>query len=683
MTPHAPTGAPDDGHSGGPDGGIDAVARHSGGPDDGIDAIAWDTLRHAYGPATDVPAQLRALYRPEDSRTAADQLLTNIHHQGGTVVSSAVAALPFVVRAAADPEVTARADLLELIACLAHEGNRAKERWIAPGWAEAWDLAVPALLPVLHDASPRVRAAVVEALSEAWGRADEMLAALWTRWSLESVPEVRDRIVEAAGELAGHADLERAGTVRRLWELTEPGASAALRLRAVEALRTADPDGDDPRYARVVGEVLDGGDLGGRPLTRTIGLLGEDRAARVALTGRLLGNADASVRREALEAVAGELGRWRSAVPALLPTVAAHLDDPEPDNRLFAVRVLGMCGAAARPWADRLAGMVDDGGEPYPPARDHALWALTRIGDARCVAPLARRLAGERPGFSYFGIHSSGWWTHDLGLRETLAPLAAHAGVLLPPLRARLAAARSADETRALCQVLTDWGPAAAPALPELCALLKTAGAVWAADALAAIGPEAAAVVDRARLRALIDTPPKGQEAFAPRSLALAYGRLTGDREPALALFLPHKDTLLGRDSAVTVLGELGAASTPYAGWVRELLHRYPTGRLPLRAGEALWRITGRADEVVPVLVGAIEPFARGGARPSVTETVRLLAGIGPAAHPAVPVLRAFLDADERPVEHGSWRSVPDDDALCDAARAALLSIGADSSRHS
>ncbi|MEU4080104.1 hypothetical protein DEJ45_27800 [Streptomyces venezuelae] len=640
----------------------------------GLDDIAWSSLEHAYGDAADVPAHLRALYRPDEAVAAADDLLTKVYHQGGCVFSSAVAALPFVVRAAVDPAVTARQDLLELVGCLAHEGNRAEPRWVAPGWAEAWDLAVTALLPLLHDPAPEVRSGTAETLAAARERADEVLAALWTRWPLETVPVVRHRIVEAAGELAEHADREQAGTVRRLWELTEPGAYPGERLRAVEALRTVVPDGDDPRYARVVADVLDGGDLGGRSVAGAVALLGDDRAGRAALIAPLLGNADAAVRRGALEAAAGEMSRWRSAVPALLPSVAGLLDDPVPDNRLFAVRVLGMCGAAARPWVDRLACLVDDDGEPYPPVRDHALWALSRIGDPRCAEPLARHLAGERQGFSYFEVHSPSWWPHELGLRQTLAPLAAHADVLLPPLRARLKAVGSVDEARALCQVLTDWGPVAAPAVPELRRLLRTDAAVWAADALAAIGPEAAAAGDRARLRALIDAPPHGQ-SFAPRSLSLAYGRLTGDWEPALALFLPRLGEPYGNENPAIVLGELGPAGAPYVDRLRPLLREHATGWLPLRTGEALWRITGRADEVVPALVGAIEPFVRSDVTPAVVLAVRLLGEIGPAAAPAVPALRAFLYADERPVGHGTWRSVPEDDELCEAARTALRAI--------
>ncbi|MER5205666.1 hypothetical protein [Streptomyces sp. NPDC002825] len=643
----------------------------------GLDDIDWASHRHAYGPAADVPDLLRALFRPDEAADAADTLLVNLHHQGGWVASASVAALPFLVRAATDPSVTAavRIDLVDLVACVAAEGNRVEPRWIAPGWAEAWNTAVPGLLPLLDDPEPEVRTATVSALEEAHGRADQALAALWARHAGESVPEVLGALVAATGVLARHADRERAATHARLLGLTAPDAGPGERLRAVAALRASGSEGGN--HARVVAEVLAGGDLGGYRVPDAVELLGGDLAERAGHLAGLLRNPAASTRHEALEAVAGELSRRRSALPLLLSAVAERLDDPEPDNRLFAARVLGMCGTAALPWADRLAAMVTDEGESYLPARDSALWALSRTGDPRCADPLARRLTGERPGFAYFSVHSAGWWTHELSLSETLGPLVAHARVLLPPLRARLRDARSVDEARALCQSLTPWGPAAAPAIPELCALLETDAAVWAADALAEIGPEAAAVVDRDRLRALIDAPPEGQ-AFAPRALARAYGRLTGDRGPALALYLPRLDEPYGNDHTAIVLGELGPAGAPYTGRLRELLRAEAAGWVPVRVGEALWRITGRSEEVVPVLVAAIEPYTSGGVTRAVTETVRLLGGIGPAAAPAVPALRAFLDADERPVEHGSWRSVPDDDELCAAARKALRAISGD-----
>ncbi|WP_330300713.1 hypothetical protein [Streptomyces sp. NBC_00503] len=652
----------------------------------GIDAIDWARLEHAYGTAEDVPGMLRDLYRPEKAADAADDLLTHVHHQGGAVCSAAPAALVYVLRAAADPAIApaVRHELLELVGALAYTANTAEPRWVTPAWPASWDLAVTDLLPLLDDPATLNRIAVADALAEARHRADEVIAALRARWAREPEQESRTQLIDAVGSIVPYADAQRDDALTWLRQLMHD-AAPAIRLFAVQALRRALPGHDDSAYAWTVSEVLFGGSDPGawRPsggvsqstVVWAIGLLGEDRANRSDAVQRLLTHPDASVRAGALRTAADMLSRRRSAVPELLPAVACLLSDAEPDNRLFAARVLGMCGHAARPWADALAAMVTDEGEPYLPAQDHAVWALSRLGDARCVPPLVRRLSGERLGFGYHGVHADGWGTYELSLTETAGGLGAHADVLMPPLRARLAAASTLDERRALCQLLEAWGAAATPAIPDLIGLLSTDAAVWALDALAAIGPAAAEAVSPERLRALLDAPPEGQ-TFAPRCLTLAYGRLTGDRTPALELLLPQLGEPYGQNNPATLLGEMGPAGAPYVERLRELLHVHNEGWLPLRVSEALWKITGQTDEVVPVLVQAIAPFAeRGGAYRAITATVKLLAEIGRPAASAEPVLKAFLDADERPVRHGTWRSVPEDNELSDAAHAALLAV--------
>ncbi|MBT2451417.1 hypothetical protein J7F03_31005 [Streptomyces sp. ISL-43] len=657
----------------------DALAR--------LDAVDWHALKHAYGTAEDVPGLLRDLYRLDKAADAAEVLFTHVHHQGGGVYSSAPAALPYVIAAAADPAIATdvRLDLLCLVGALADAANTARPHFVTSAWPAAWDLAVADLLPLLDDPVAVIRTAVASALAEARHRADEVISALRARWAVEPGPQTRLRLIDSVGSLTAHADELRGDSLGWLRELMDD-AEPSVRLAAVQALRHALPGQGDAAYARTVSDVLSGSEPatwrpGGAPGPRTVvwavGLLREDRAGLADATHKLLGHPDPSVRAGALEAAAQALSRRRSAVPDLLPAVARSLSDPESDNRLFAARVLGMCGHAARPWADALAAMVTDEGEPYLPARSHEMWALSRLGDVRCVPPLARRLAGEQLGFAYHESYGDGWWTYKLSLIEVAGELSAHADVLLPPLRARLAAASTLDDRRGLCRLLEHWGAAAAPAIPDLLGLLDSDCAVWALDALAAIGPAAAEAVPGERLRALLDTPPEGRP-LASSSLKLAYGRLTGDREPALTLLLPHLDEPYGRDSAVTLLGELGPAGTPYVGRLRELLAVHEQGWLPLRVGEALWRITGRADEVVPALVEAITPSAeRGRASRSVVESVKLLARIGADAAPAEPALRRFLDTDERPVKHGSRRSVPLDDELCEATRAALLAISA------
>ncbi|MGW6407110.1 HEAT repeat domain-containing protein [Streptomyces vinaceus] len=654
----------------------------------GIDDIDWAELKHAYGTAEDVPGMLRDLYRSEKAADAAEDLLVHVYHQGGAVCSAAPVALPYVLGAAADPAIdpAVRRELLELVGSLAYTANTADPRFVTDAWPAAWDLAVSDLLPLLHDPAPTSRIAAADALAEARHRADEVIAALRARWVVEPDQEARAQLIDGVGWLVPHADPQCEDSLDWLRQLMQ-GAEPAARLVAVRALRRALPGQDDSAYARTVSEVLfgsepatwePGGGVSKSTVVWAIGLLGGDRVIRADAIRRLLTHAHPFVRGGALQAAADMLGRRRSAVTELLPAVARLLSDADPDNRLFAARVLGMCGHAARPWADALAAMATDEAEPYLAAQSHAIWALSRLGDARCVPPLVRRLSGERLGFSYHSVHAEGWGTYELSLTEVGAGLGAHADVLLPPLRARLTAARTLDARRALCQLLESWGAAAALAIPDLIDLLDTDAAVWALDALAAIGPAAAEAVPQERLRGLLDAPPEGQP-FAPRCLALAYGRLTGDRQPALELQLPQLGEPYGQGNTATLLGELGPAGAPYVARLRELLPVHEEGWLPLRAAEALWKITGRADEIVPVLVRAIAPFAeRGGAYRAITETVKLLAEIGAPAAPAEPVLRAFLEADERPVPHGTWRSVPEDDELCDAARAALLAISGD-----
>ena len=54
---------------------------------EGLDDIRWHELTHAYGEASDVPALIRDLVSPDQSRREAAYaaLFANICHQGGTI----------------------------------------------------------------------------------------------------------------------------------------------------------------------------------------------------------------------------------------------------------------------------------------------------------------------------------------------------------------------------------------------------------------------------------------------------------------------------------------------------------------------------------------------------------------------------------------------------------------------
>jgi hypothetical protein len=83
--------------------------------------VPWSTLRHAYGPATDVPNDLMDLWSDEGEKVGAAlrRLFGNIRHQG-TVYEATAYAVPFVVDAACRPDAPDRFMILLLLASIAN-----------------------------------------------------------------------------------------------------------------------------------------------------------------------------------------------------------------------------------------------------------------------------------------------------------------------------------------------------------------------------------------------------------------------------------------------------------------------------------------------------------------------------------------------------------------------------------
>jgi len=106
-------------------GGSVGGARHSGAVSGGdvlagLEEIDWAGLRHAYGPAGDVPGLLRALASgsPAERRQAVHELYGNIFHQGSRYEATAYA-VPFLARLALDPRAPQRDVIVYLLAALA------------------------------------------------------------------------------------------------------------------------------------------------------------------------------------------------------------------------------------------------------------------------------------------------------------------------------------------------------------------------------------------------------------------------------------------------------------------------------------------------------------------------------------------------------------------------------------
>jgi len=84
-----------------------------------IDNVNWSKISHAYGPATDVPAQLRALAfgDEQERKRALHALHGNIWHQH-TIYEATAFAVPFLVELVQN-QVPAQEEVLSLIALIA------------------------------------------------------------------------------------------------------------------------------------------------------------------------------------------------------------------------------------------------------------------------------------------------------------------------------------------------------------------------------------------------------------------------------------------------------------------------------------------------------------------------------------------------------------------------------------
>ncbi|MDE1682605.1 HEAT repeat domain-containing protein [Streptomyces neyagawaensis] len=663
-----------------------------------LEAVDWAGLKHNYGTAEDVPELLRrcAGSDPDDAEDAAFDLLNHLYHQGGWVCPAATAALPFVLRLAAAPQVTPRRTLLELVGRLAADAGMVEARFLDPHWSATWERHLPDVLALLADPQPEIRRAAADVIGACADPGDDALPALLSRWHAESDPVTRLDLVLALGnavrrgpvgalsdEAAAPSDeaatpsYEAAALLDSLLAAPEP----QLRLAAVLAL------GDGPRASAAasaegrleiaLGALRDpsvelwqrtsAGECGARGMHQWTASLFDDASPAFAL-GLMADHPDEEQRVGGLEQAARVLSRWRSPADALLPGVVARLDDPATEVRYRAAELLACLGPAATAHADAVAALLDDtavratrGGETVAEA---AVWALARMDDPRCLPRLTEHVAGTRPGFAsvgaYYGSSANSFHHPTLpALHEVLVRLPDHAEALLPGVCDRLSPTEDIRLLGRLGEVLAAWGPAAEPAVPRLLDLLAD-DERWpaAATALAGIGRAGRA----------------GREALLARSrtggpdaelAAWAYWRVGGDPGPALDVLGPAAtDEDRATHTALSRLADLGPHAAGYADRLRELAAAEDDwGRT--QAAHALWAVTGGDTETaVPALMETVRKLPTGTYLPAMLPAVRHLARMGEAAVPAARLLQD-LPADDRRVHYfGGWRGFTEDESI-------------------
>ncbi|MER6200339.1 hypothetical protein ABT234_23580 [Streptomyces sp. NPDC001586] len=394
---------------------------------------------------------------------------------------------------------------------------------------------------------------------------------------------------------------------------------------------------------------LDHSDPRVRLAARSARLTSGEATASAAATGvPLTGSSDA--RRAAVEAAGARLRTWRIPPDGTWETVLAGLADDDLLTSCEAHRIVARGGSAVAPYADRLVPLRWRADE----RADNLVHALMGIGDPRALPWYLRR--ADSP------------WMEVESLPAEWAPS------VMPALRVQLAGRR----TERFLRVLTGWGPAAAPAVPDLVELLDTPHARAAVNALGRIGPAAIDAAGPLAGLAKGDLRPRrfeGSEYREPRrwhgvqTAAWAYWRVTGD--PGLALDALDASIRGGLARPVlSHLAELGPLAAGYAGALRPLLGSLGEWTR-VGAAEAWWRLTGDANTAVATLLPELHPLAEHRAGPLVLRVVTALGAIGRPAAAAAPLL-AEVTVSERRYGGGIVR----DEELCRVVRTALAAMG-------
>lgn len=610
----------------------------------GIDDIDWAALDGAYGPCTEAPDILRGLASP-DPDVAGEAMFefgSSVWHQG-TVYPVTVEVVPFLVELAVTEGVHRRPDLLRILGELCDPRlTRGPEQ---PLVRAAVAVHSGPLLPLLADADPRIRLHAAFAAAHSGPHAYDSLR---ERWASEDHPPVRASI------LAGLSRLEPAATVPLL-EAALHDPSPELRATAATVLAGSGvplpPDVLEP-----VGEALALVDTlwaGHRPAWEVVFAATEPAAAAI-LGAPLARSADPSTRSRLLHSIHARFLRSRSSVPALLPPVAGLLTDPDPEVRSDAAVAALAAGPLVAPLltADPVSpGVRRPSGEAAPTAGMSVAGSLLGMAGAgsRCALRVLVHLG--HPG--YPEALAAAWdagTAHDVlsGIEVPFDPaaLAVIRRAITGPRPGSAASpfflASSRQDIDGLLAVLESWGPAAAPAFPEIVALL-TSHPDSAAPALAAIGPAALPAIPALTGRARTGDVPSGH----------AILRLTGDTGPLLtaaAAVLPAVPSSSGIDPHrlvhwLRLIADAGADAAVLVPGLARMLGGTPEDqpdrrRVRVAAARVIWRATGDAAAVRPALREIVgRGFGPAG------DAAELLAELG-AGEDLIPELRKLLQSD-------------------------------------
>ncbi|WP_187415000.1 hypothetical protein [Nonomuraea sp. PA05] len=697
----------------------------------GLSDVRWSRMRHAYGPATEVPDLLRGLAGPDPAvrETALDGMYGAVHHQGD-VYPCTLAAIPFLLRIAAAPALAGRAEVVELLASIAS----AEDPTELSGPYKKANGAVTAAFPLwerlLGDPDPKVREAVAGLLAACVDEARAAVTSLTGRLGSEGDPSVREAIVRTGAALgrrqsdaddaqAGAGDVQTGAEDVRDWlgkvsaaeedpqvrlvalaELASLGGGPAVAVgealdlltalyetgtppaspppadvetpTLIGALRRARAERDAGRRAPRAGELVHAVSKG----------LGDRVDDRVRLLTALLRSPDWECQVDAMGPAHVLFANWRGDYAGLITVLGERVLDGSGSGRpgtvvmARAIDVLKDLDELAAPAADALAEVLsatDRRVADHTRPEDAELpWVIDWPGGQPTVSPALHALSGTGDDRA---LPMLAWALEREHLPRDVAQLVGdfgpRAAPLLPLLCRRLRDLPADHRLESISWALSRIGPAAVEALPDLLGQPVTEG--WLA-AITAIGPAAAECAPI--LRETAASPERGPAIRAAKALWL----VTGDVEAAVTVADRH----LGGDdkyavmAAMGLLGEMAPAmaereraAKPRIALLRRLAKRKdPHGWVPLAAVRALYRLTGDAEVAPPVVARVWELN-----RHTRTEAAELCAELGRAAAQARPLLEAELGRARRHNASDSGygsAQIADDEKLLRRCREAL-----------
>jgi hypothetical protein len=353
----------------------------------GLDEIDWAGMRHAYGPADEVPMLLRGLIDPDPAvrEVALDGMYGAVHHQGD-VYPSTLATIPFLLRIAERPGVPGRPDVVRLLASI---GSAEGATELSGPYREA-NQAIEAAWPLwerlLKDEDPRVREAATGVLPACTGHRRQAIMRLTGRLADEGDDAARRAIVCTVGALAR---AEKDPAMARDWLARTAASDPDLRLRLVALAEVAALPGPPPAIDvddaldslaavyrsgtptgapagfetdTLIGTVrrLHEQDNEGRRSPEAADLVGHLSSAlgdrvndRLRLLSGLLRSADWECQLDALYPAANLIREWRADYRELIAMIGERIRHGHPRTRPRAVRALENLGELVMPAAAR------------------------------------------------------------------------------------------------------------------------------------------------------------------------------------------------------------------------------------------------------------------------------------------------------------------------------------------